>query len=90
MAVIVGITSLDLQCDVYYKSLFGTGRDGRDGTNGAKVGNIFLFYYSFISISERKTICHESKTTIRRILIARLMCLHFAFKQRQFLTMVIK
>ena len=37
----------DLRCYVYYKSLFGTGRDGRDGTNGVKVCSLSLFYYSF-------------------------------------------
>ena len=44
----------DLRCYVYNKSLFGTGRDGRDGTNGVKVCNLSLFYYSFIPISDTK------------------------------------
>ena len=31
------------------KSLFSTGRDGRDGTNGAKVGNYFFVTTQFDS-----------------------------------------
>ena len=49
----------DFRYYVYYKSLFGTGRDGRDGTNGAKVCNVFLFYHSFQY--QRHKICHKSQ-----------------------------
>ena len=68
----------DLRCYVYYKSLFGTGRDGRDGTNGVKVCNLSLFYYSLIPISDTKyAINHNIE-------------MHSSFKQRQVVTMVTK
>ena len=70
----------DLRCYVYYKSLFGTGRDGRDGTNGAKVCNLSLFDYSLIPISDTKYAINHN---IRDMM-------HSAFKQRQLVTMVTK
>ena len=78
----------DLRYYVYYKSLIGTGRDGRDGTNGAKVCNVVCF--TTVSFQyQRHKICHKSQPT--RIFDCRHHVLAFAFKQRQFhVTMVTK